>query len=249
MLPVYVVHWNAPGWCEETVASLLGSEDIDLTVTVIDNGSKNLPRLPAHVEITRMPSNRGFAGAANLALELSHDSEFLAIASHDVRVAPDAIARTVAFAERNPDHGILGLEGGGENDLDGGGWISGTFMLIRRACAESVGAFDELFGSYLEDVDYCHRATREGWKIAIVAGAHASEKGSAHHRRAQVLMQANWIVLLAKERQWRGFAHHLAGALRRCATQPSRGTLGVIGLASWRLLRLAVRRTELHRLP
>jgi len=39
-------------------------------------------------------------------------------------------------------------------------WVSGCFMLVRRAAIEQVGPFDTRFGKYFEDVDICQPAAR-----------------------------------------------------------------------------------------
>jgi hypothetical protein len=43
--------------------------------------------------------------------------------------------------------------------------VSGSCMIIRRACWEAVGDFDETFFAYQEDSDYCIRARQKGWKV------------------------------------------------------------------------------------
>lgn len=44
-------------------------------------------------------------------------------------------------------------------------WVSGCFMFLRREAALDVGRFDVGFRKYFEDVDYCTRLTRHGWKV------------------------------------------------------------------------------------
>jgi GT2 family glycosyltransferase len=61
---------------------------------------------------------------------------------------------------------------------------------------EQVGAFDERFGSYVEDVEYCMRARDCGWRVGLVVDAHASEFGSASPR-AHALVAANRVLLRA----------------------------------------------------
>lgn len=58
-------------------------------------------------------------------------------------------------------------------------WISGTAMLIRRAVVEQIGGFDEGFFLYFEEVDFCRRARRSGWKVYMVADAPITHIGSA----------------------------------------------------------------------
>jgi GT2 family glycosyltransferase len=44
-------------------------------------------------------------------------------------------------------------------------WVTGASLLIRRECYEQLGDWDENFFMYCEDVDYCYRAYRAGWKV------------------------------------------------------------------------------------
>jgi GT2 family glycosyltransferase len=44
-------------------------------------------------------------------------------------------------------------------------WLSGCFLMVRRAAFEQVGFFDECFGKYFEDVDMCMRMARAGWTV------------------------------------------------------------------------------------
>ncbi|MDX2021232.1 MAG: glycosyltransferase family 2 protein [Deltaproteobacteria bacterium] len=57
-------------------------------------------------------------------------------------------------------------------------WVPGTSMLIRAAAWRRVGAFDEGFFLYFEEVDYCHRMRDAGWKVAYVANAPVTHIGS-----------------------------------------------------------------------
>ncbi|MBF8296342.1 MAG: glycosyl transferase family 2 [Bacteroidetes bacterium] len=42
--------------------------------------------------------------------------------------------------------------------------VSGSFMMVRRAAYEQVGGLDEDFFMYGEDLDWCYRIQRAGWK-------------------------------------------------------------------------------------
>lgn len=46
--------------------------------------------------------------------------------------------------------------------------VSGSFMMVRRAVVEAVGELDEQFFMYGEDLDWCYRIKRAGWKIYYV---------------------------------------------------------------------------------
>jgi Predicted glycosyltransferases len=47
--------------------------------------------------------------------------------------------------------------------------ISGSCMMIRRKVFETVGGLDESFFMYGEDLDWCYRVQRGGWKVFYVA--------------------------------------------------------------------------------
>ena len=43
--------------------------------------------------------------------------------------------------------------------------ISGSFMMVRKEILEEVGYLDEDFFLYGEDIDWCYRITKKGWKV------------------------------------------------------------------------------------
>ena len=220
-----MIHWNAPDWCVETVEALLASTTVQPDVTVIDNASScAMPTFPKGVTLERLPKNIGYSGGANHALKLfrRRTESFCCITSHDVHVSPDALELCVRFADSHPDYGILGLNGEGlsgelVHDQD---WISGTLLFLRRTCISSVGDFDQTYGSYVEDIDYCHRAGAGGWKLGIVVSARATSHGSVDGRSALILTRANLTLLAAKEGEYRAVAARVVGMGLRSITNP-----------------------------
>lgn len=55
--------------------------------------------------------------------------------------------------------------------------ISGAFMMLRRAVVDDLGSLDENFFMYYEDLEYCARAKRHGWKVLYLATATAVHYG------------------------------------------------------------------------
>jgi N-acetylglucosaminyl-diphospho-decaprenol L-rhamnosyltransferase len=75
-------------------------------------------------------------------------------------------------------------------------WISGSAMWQRRAALDAIGAWDERYFMYMEDVDLCWRLRRAGWRVVYdpdaeivhVQGAvtrkHPYQMLFEHHRSA-----------------------------------------------------------------
>jgi hypothetical protein len=64
--------------------------------------------------------------------------------------------------------------------------VSGAFMLIRRRALDEVGAFDEGYWLYMEDVDLCYRFAQAGWTVwyePSVAVTHVKGGSSGRHRQ------------------------------------------------------------------
>ncbi len=49
-------------------------------------------------------------------------------------------------------------------------FVSGSFMCVKRDVIKKIGLFDEGFFMYYEDVDYCRRALRNGFKVGVDTG-------------------------------------------------------------------------------
>jgi GT2 family glycosyltransferase len=58
-------------------------------------------------------------------------------------------------------------------------WVVGSFLLMRRACYEDIGELDERFFIYDEDIDWCLRAKKAGWKVRYWPGAKMIHLGAA----------------------------------------------------------------------
>lgn len=97
-----------------------------------------------------------------------------------------AAVRRLSFADR-----VLGASSYHTPELgflDSGpvGAVSGAFMIIRREVVDAIGALDEGFWMYGEDLDYCARAGQAGWTIWYegAAGTMHVKGGAAGRVRA-----------------------------------------------------------------
>jgi len=50
-------------------------------------------------------------------------------------------------------------------------WVNGACMLVRREAVDEVGALDEAFFMYSEELDWCRRMTAAGWRVAYLPTA------------------------------------------------------------------------------
>lgn len=75
-------------------------------------------------------------------------------------------------------------------------------VLLTRAAIESVGLFDERFGSYLEDIDLGLRMHRQGWKHRLADEAtvvHLRHQTSQSHPRRKAWQDVkNWWMVVFK---------------------------------------------------
>jgi GT2 family glycosyltransferase len=68
------------------------------------------------------------------------------------------------------------------------GWVGGTFMWARKEVFDRAGFFNEDYFMYFEDVEFCYRARRKGFKIGLnpeVTITHLSGASSDNPRLAQ----------------------------------------------------------------
>ena len=64
--------------------------------------------------------------------------------------------------------------------------LQGSFMVVKRKALEDVGLWDERFFVYGEDLDFCRRFWKSGWKIAFIPRARAIHYGGASSSNAPV---------------------------------------------------------------
>lgn len=86
---------------------------------------------------------------------------------------------------------------------------SGAFMLIRRFTIDQIGLLDEDFFMYNEDVDWCYRAKKAGWKVYYYPKTevvHYKKRSAKFSKKAQWEFHRSMILFhqkhFAKKYPW-----------------------------------------------
>ncbi len=159
----------------------------------IDNGSTTVDRyrVLAYLETERiqhlrfwLPENLGFVKGTNLGIAAS-TAPFLLLLNNDTELPPmpgeDWLSRLLEVFELDPKIGLVGPRstsdqqwqgrvptGQGYRVLASNAMLAFFCCLIRRQVIEQVGYLSEEYRSGLgDDDDYCERAKRAGWKLAL----------------------------------------------------------------------------------
>jgi GT2 family glycosyltransferase len=122
---VVVVSYSVAGLLERCLATLLAGRGVSFDVWVVDNASTDgsaamvAERFP-QVRLIRSGTNGGFSYGNNLALRAAGFApegapgpapyRYALLLNPDTEIAPDALARAVAYADAHPDIGVLGVK-------------------------------------------------------------------------------------------------------------------------------------------
>src|SRR5262249_39404424 len=116
------------------------------------------------VHVARTDARIGAVGSKNIMME---DHQTVWGAYGEVRYHWKLVE---LIGPRQPD----GPEFSCVKDVD---WVIGNGVMLSRAAAETVGGFDESFFGYHEDVDWCERARRAGFRVVYDGRAIIYHKG------------------------------------------------------------------------
>jgi len=207
------------------------------------------------VQIIELEMNLGFVQATNLGLLAGQKAgaEHFILLNNDTLVTEGWLDALQAAAAADPTLGIIGAW---QNDfygspsprtrvtvraagLDGrepdalpklvdADWVEGSCVLVRREVLEQIGFLDPLFApAYFEEVDFCRRARRAGWRVAIASNAIIEHFGAGSsqttpaRKRQRVLNERNYLIYQAVDPERHSMLALLAATIRR-------------GLKAWR---------------
>jgi GT2 family glycosyltransferase len=189
----------------------------DFEVVVVDNSGAGLAQASGtRVRLIANARNVGFGAAVNQAFH-SSQSPYLATLNDDAEAHPQWLEALVNDAEAHPRTGMFAsqvrmvdtaeldsagmlIAADGSSKQRGHGQAFGAFSgdtetlfpsgsaaLYRREMLERIGAFDESFFLYCEDVDLGLRARWAGWECRYVKDAVVEHRYSHSAGRASPL--------------------------------------------------------------
>ncbi|HLB47440.1 MAG TPA: glycosyltransferase family 2 protein [Anaerolineales bacterium] len=135
--------------------------------------------------------NMGFSKRNNDGIRVA-TGRYIALVSNDVTLDETWLCDLVAVAQQNERIGVVGgaqyhadersrlvfsggrvwrwlgsclNDGSRANETKDVDWISGSAILFRREVIDKIGLWDEGYRAYFEDVDFCLRAKRAGFRV------------------------------------------------------------------------------------
>jgi hypothetical protein len=225
-LSVVLVHRDQPERLVDTIDAFR-SQDIPVTITVVDNGSAVVPLVEAaDVTVVRTGRNLGFGPGANVGyrafLADENAGEWVVLAPHDALPAPTCLSHMLRVLAGQPRAGLACADVGDgatpivdkylggilvpasvDEGWEPAGHPHGTLMLARRACLDEVGIFDERYFAYCEEADLAVRAKAAGWESGLVRGAMVKNAYVGGTSAAIDYLQLRNTLLLVREHSGR----------------------------------------------
>lgn len=201
------------------------------------------PAVPPGVHLLALDDNRGYAGGLNAALRSPSDTTWRLLLTHDARLGAGAVETMLRAGGQDPRIGIIGprltlqdattwstgvtvasgvarhvSEQATRSGVVARDAVDGTIMLVRTEMARAIGGFDERFFMYWEETEFCLRARRAGWRVAVAQDAVAVTRPGSSRRHAvhAYLLTRNGLAFGWADARGRGVAGQLAEAARRC---------------------------------
>ncbi|HET6444015.1 MAG TPA: glycosyltransferase family 2 protein [candidate division Zixibacteria bacterium] len=161
MLPsitCFVLNWNSQVYIGDCLSALLASEYENAEYIVIDNASTDgsvdfITQKYPSIKVIRNPTNLGFAGGNNVALQ-ELESDFAVLINPDVIVSPGLISDLIAPLSADDRIGIAGCKTfypGSKRIQHAGGYLE-----YPRGVPGHIGLEEEDAGQYdqIADVEY-----------------------------------------------------------------------------------------------
>ncbi len=112
---VIIVNWNTRALLRNCIKSIIeNAGSIEYEIIVVDNASADASvemvkdRFPGVIVIANK-DNRGFASANNQGIEIAR-GRYVLLLNSDTLVGESAIAKTVSYADKNPEAAVVGCQ-------------------------------------------------------------------------------------------------------------------------------------------
>jgi GT2 family glycosyltransferase len=181
----------------------------------------------ANVRLQLNETNRGYAGGNNDGIKLAQ-GQYIVLLNNDTLVPKGWLERLLKIFSEQREVGLVGpvtnsagneqriaIEGMNERNFEEianayierqqGEWFTteklGFFCVaMRRSLLEKIGYLDEKFGiGMFEDDDYCIRAKKAGFALAVVEDCFVYHKGSVSFKK---LATSNYIEIFNRNRKY-----------------------------------------------
>lgn len=174
----------------------MGAVDTERRCEVRETGSLRVVSVafPGRVGDWTHAITGAFSGGAGAILMVAEDSQpdkrTLEVVSRSLAVQGDAILGARVFDAGRPDHVVHAgywwsdserewrrdsylevVPDPTEPSVRPADWLSAASMIIPRQVWRAMGGFDDRYGSFLGDVDFCLRARRRGFRCLLLRDA------------------------------------------------------------------------------
>lgn len=205
-LSIIIVNTNNNKILKECLGSIhKNTQKTSFEIIVVDNasvdGSQEMVRREfPDVKLIENRINAGFIKATNQGLRI-YSSRYACLLNDDTVVKPSAFDKMIDFMEKNKDAGAVSpllLNTDGTPQHQGGlfqkkfwkeknpieiDFAIGACLLVRREVVNNVGLLDENLFFYNDDIDWCKRIKKAGYKIYFLPSAEVVHYGGYSSKR------------------------------------------------------------------
>lgn len=214
-----LTRWTCPANCEIII---IDNNSTDNTKEIIRKFP--LPGEPA-VNLIENDCNKGLSCANNQGIKESNN-EYLLFLNPDTVILDNALEKMVQFMEKDKSIGAMGpqhLNNNGRiipscrefpnfgNLIRQRKWKMryfdhkstrevdqpmGSCLLTRREIIDKIGGFNENYPLFMNDVDFCYRIKKAGYKIFFLEDAKIIHKvgGSTNKIRKKAILNEHWSM-------------------------------------------------------
>lgn len=205
-LSIIIVNTNNKKLLQECLGSIYkNTHKISIEIIVIDNASTDgsqemVKTIFPHVILIENRENAGFIKASNQGLKI-YKGRIACLLNDDTIVKNSALDYQVEFLDKTPSAGACSpklLNTDGTYQHQGGlsqkkFWLSknpveisfaiGACLMVRREVIDKVGILDENLFFYNDDLDWCKRIRKAGYKIFYIPDAEVVHYGGYSSKR------------------------------------------------------------------